>query len=100
MMNIRATTTSFQPRYLIEFTPHVFLSVPPTSRPVRTYYSSPRPVSRRTKHTGPVYIFECPSCGKKFRHTKNDSKLGKHKMKDGYYQCSGRRGYLVDTEYR
>jgi predicted nucleotidyltransferase component of viral defense system len=99
MMNIRVTSDSFAPRYLIEFTPNAFLSAPLTAKPTRVRSSSPRRASRTRTHTGPVYVFECQYCGKKFRHTTNNPKLGKHKAKDGDYNCPGRRGYLVDTRY-
>jgi hypothetical protein len=56
----------------------------------------PTPTSRRPSVSrGPTYVFECPYCHKQFRRSKNDSKLGKHKTKDGYRECPGRRGYLV-----
>jgi predicted nucleotidyltransferase component of viral defense system len=98
MFNIRPTTTSFRPRFGIEFTPNVFLSAPPTARPYRVS-ASPSGGGQRQASTRPVYVFECPYCSKRFRHNKNDAALRKHKSKDGYYNCPGRRGYLVDTKY-
>ncbi len=49
-------------------------------------------------HYGPKYIFECSYCGKKFTHKTNDSKLNKHKDKNGY-PCTGRTGFFVDMKY-
>jgi hypothetical protein len=48
--------------------------------------------------SSPTYVFECPYCQKRFRRTKNDPALGKHKRKDGYGDCPGRRGYLVSVQ--
>lgn len=98
MGNVRATATSFQPRFRVEFTPHGGVSAPPTAQPVRLSYPRPRPASR-ARHSGPTYVFECTYCGKRFRHAKNDAALRKHKRKDGDWDCPGRRGYLVDTEW-
>ena len=98
MFNIRPTTTSFRPRFGIEFTPNIFMSAPPVVRPPRVSGSASRTV-RSGRRTGPVYVFECPYCEKRFPHTTNNASLRKHMSKDGYYDCPGRRGYLVDTKY-
>lgn len=47
---------------------------------------------------GPTYVYECTYCGKCFNHKKQDSKLNKHKDKNGW-DCPGRTGYYVDTKY-
>ncbi len=95
---VRATKTAFQPRYRIEFTPTGPLNAPPSAGVSR----SALPGSRRTQRTrssyGPTYVFECPICQKRFRRSTNDSHLRKHKAKDGPWDCSGRRGYLVSIE--
>jgi hypothetical protein len=99
MFNVKATTQSFQPRYRVEFTPHGAVPVLPANTPIRHSYAAPRrsPAKQTTGHAL-TYVFECPYCGKRFRHTKNDAELRKHKSKDGYWDCNGRRGYLVDTQ--
>lgn len=73
----------------------------------KTYFGSPF-TTRRESHltlrktrnfggykSGITYIFECSYCGRKFRKSKYDTKLGEHK--DKYKnRCYGRIGYLVD----
>lgn len=45
-----------------------------------------------------IYIFECSYCGKRFKRTKNDTKLRPHKDKSGL-PCPGRTGYFVENRY-
>ncbi|MEW6269194.1 MAG: nucleotidyl transferase AbiEii/AbiGii toxin family protein [Thermodesulfobacteriota bacterium] len=99
MGSVRATGTSFQPRYRIEFTPHGGLSAPPTRSPARIGSSRPRPVGGG-RGSGPVYVFECTYCGKRFRHAKNDPTIRKHKQRNVDWDCPGRRGHFVGTEWR
>jgi len=101
IQNAGATTTSFQPRFRVELTSGGTISAPPARIPQARSYSF-RPV--RSSRTGAPksalrYVFECPYCNKRFRHIKNDPSLRKHKMKDGYTDCPGRRGHFVTTEY-
>lgn len=49
--------------------------------------------------SGPTYIIECSWCHKKFRKKSRDTSIGKHKIKGQDYPCTGRRGWLVDTQY-
>ena len=97
MGDVRASGASFQPRFRVELTPHGGVSVPFTAQPVRLSYARPR-LPSRTRRSGPKYVFECTHCRKRFRHTKNDSALRRHKRKDSDWDCPGRRGYLVDTQ--
>lgn len=99
IQNMRTTNITFQPRYRVEFTIGGLLQTPDIQRssPRTTFYS---PSSRLRKRAGgPTYIFECSYCQKKFRHATNTPTLRKHKSKDGNWDCPGRRGYLVDTEW-
>lgn len=98
MGNVRASATSFNPRYRVEFTPHGGVSAPATAHPIRISYARPRP-TRVSRRSGPTYVFECTYCGKRFRHAKNDSKLRKHKQKNVDWDCPGRHGYFVETEW-
>lgn len=98
MGSVRATGTSFQPRFRVELTQHGAVSAPPTAQPVPLSYARPRSATA-TRRSGLTYVFECAHCGKRFRHAKNDSALRKHKGKDGGWDCPSRRGYLVDTEW-
>lgn len=99
IQSAKATDQTFIPKYAIELTPSGSLPILPTVGGVR----SVRPVIRRTSswpklRSGPVYIYECGMCGKKFERTKQDTRLKPHKTKDGW-PCSGRTGWLVDTRY-
>jgi predicted nucleotidyltransferase component of viral defense system len=102
MADVHATNIFFQPRYRIEFAAHGPLSALASAPPIRSPYQFPRPrrsaVSRRNLHYGPTYVYECNYCQKRFRHSKNDSTLRKHKAKDGYSDCPGRTGCLVSIE--
>lgn len=100
IQNAGATTTSFQPRFRIELTSGGPISAPPAHTPRARSYSFRPPRSSRTRAPKPGlrYVFECPYCNKRFRHMKNDPTLRKHKMKDGYTNCPGRRGHLITTE--
>lgn len=100
------TKVPFTPKYVIELTTTGTISAPPTERHVREIgITRPRrtkvTVSRarsRTPNYGPKYIFECSLCGKKFTHKSYDSKLNKHKDKNGY-PCAGRLGLYITTKY-
>ncbi len=95
----RATDQAFVPKYAIELTPMGPLPVLPTTRGTGVARPSvPRTSRRSTRHSGPVYVYECGICGKRFKRTKQDSRLRPHKTRDGW-QCSGRTGWLVDTRY-
>ena len=92
---------SFTPRYAVELTPTGVLSVSPPSIGARSQIASrPRSsFSRSSSRIGPVYVYECPYCGKKFERNKMNATLNPHKDKQGY-NCSGRHGIFVDTKYR
>ncbi len=100
---IRATETPFSPRFLVELTASGPIGIPPTAiRPPRSAWpttSSTRTPRRRSRgFAGPTYVFQCPLCQKEFRRASNDSTLRKHKVTGGYWDCPGRRGYLVRVE--
>ena len=84
------TDRTFVPSYSMELT-----SI--ASAPARAQRSSAARLRRAS--SGVVYVFECPYCNKTFRHTRNDQTLRAHRRRDGYGNCSGRRGYLVRTDY-
>lgn len=58
----------------------------------------PTPKKRRKSYSSIRYIYQCSYCGKKFTRQKQDSKMRKHKDKNGY-SCNGTYGYYVDTKY-
>lgn len=89
-----ATTTDqpFVPRWAIELSPSSVVSIPPSASRVGTgsRWSSAR--------SGPMYIFECNTCGKRFRRKRRRTRNQKHNDPSGF-RCSGRSSYLVDTVY-
>jgi hypothetical protein len=48
--------------------------------------------------SGPTYVYECMYCNKRFRRKKQANTLNPHKTPDGW-DCPGRTGHLVDTQY-
>jgi predicted nucleotidyltransferase component of viral defense system len=86
----RTTQQTFTPHYAIELTP-----TGPISAPMATYV--PRVTASRTSRSGPVYVYQCSRCNKRFEHSKRDSTLRKHKDSNGW-PCSGRHGIWVDTK--
>jgi predicted nucleotidyltransferase component of viral defense system len=95
IQTVRATTVPFTPTYAVEFSSAGPLAAPPQARHA-TAIRTPRP--RRTPRTGPVYVIECPVCGKHFDRTTRNRKLNVHKSQYGT-RCpgQGRTGYLIDT---
>jgi predicted nucleotidyltransferase component of viral defense system len=97
IVGLRVTTKPFIPRLQIEFSPTGTIGAPPI---VRTSSGSRGRFTTRTRTrwgSSRVYVFQCGTCQKLFRHSKNDSTLRVHKTPSGW-RCSGRRGYLIRTE--
>lgn len=95
IQSIKVTTTPFKPIYQIELSSIGPIRALPTSKKIRRFSSGLR---RPKTHFGPIYIFECSYCGKKFKRTKYNSKLNPHKNKNGW-KCPGRIGYFIETRY-
>jgi len=94
IQGLRITDQPFTPKFQVELAPgHV--AIPST----RASYRFPSATISRRRTSGPIYVFECTYCGKKFRRSRRVSRLNKHVMRGGYYACSGRTGMLVDTIY-
>jgi predicted SprT family Zn-dependent metalloprotease len=57
-------------------------------------------VKRRSRYSvsQKTYVYECPMCRKRFRRKTMNGALNPHKRPDGW-NCGGRMGYLVDTQY-
>jgi len=97
MTDVRVSRSVFVPRYAVEMSavaPAIVLPAP------RQSVALPRrqAASSRPSRSGPTYVFECPVCRRRFSHGTQDSTLQAHKDRRGW-NCSGRRGYLVDTRY-
>jgi hypothetical protein len=86
---LTVTERSFVPKYSIKLNA---ITSAPARAPRRASSSSGR------ASFGLTYVFQCPYCQTTFRRTSNDPGLRPHKRKDGYGDCSGRRGYFVRTE--
>lgn len=99
MYDVRAGNTGFTPRYRVELSAQGPLSIPAVSRSPGVTRSPRLSAPRRTSaYHGPIYVFECPYCQKRFRRQKYNGKLNPHKNKDGW-DCPSRVGYYVDTLY-
>ncbi|HMJ33156.1 MAG TPA: nucleotidyl transferase AbiEii/AbiGii toxin family protein [Baekduia sp.] len=98
IQSAHATSVPFTPTYAVEFSSAGPLAAPPSTRRSTTATRAPR--HRRTTRTGPVYVIECPLCGKRFDRTTHSRKLNAHKNPYGT-RCpgQGRTGYLVDTRW-
>jgi len=110
----RVSDQTFLPRYAIELTPTGPVTVQSASTRRVTdagaldTIGTPRKQRRSTRSgprrrssgasTGPVYIYQCGMCGKKFRRKSQSSRLNKHKASGGH-PCAGRMGVLVDIKY-
>lgn len=94
IQSIQVTTTTFRPRFPIEFT-----SAGSMVAPLIQKTGSVR-VSSRPSKSGVVYVFECSYCGKRFKRTTYDTRLRPHKDKGGVFDCIGRVGYEVDRHYQ
>lgn len=97
VQSIENTEEKFTPRFLVELSKagekpqNPFLFDP--NRPIRP------PKSSRSTSSGPRYIFQCSSCGKRFSKKINNGKLNAHKNKSGY-PCGGRYGSYITMKYK
>lgn len=113
ILGVKATQTSFTPRYPIELTPSGPQSIPRITRSSSTSTFGAgdgrivrhSPTRRATRSmgfrtgSGPTYVFKCTVCGKTFNKKSYDSKLNKHKHKQTGYQCYGTIGKFVKRKY-
>ena len=113
ILGVKATQTSFAPRYPIELTPSGPQSIPSTARSGsggafgigRTPTIRRSPARRSTRSTGfgtasgPTYVFKCTVCGKTFNKKSYDATLNKHKNRRTGYECYGTIGSFVRTKY-
>jgi len=94
----RITQQTFTPSYEVELTPTGPLSVPQaTTRPsIEQSWGGQARQSRVS--SGPVYVFRCPVCNKRFEHKSYDATLRSHKNRTGA-NCYGRYGQYEKTKY-
>ncbi|MFA5829457.1 MAG: nucleotidyl transferase AbiEii/AbiGii toxin family protein [Candidatus Gracilibacteria bacterium] len=115
IINAIATTTTFTPKYRIEFLPSAPLNpggvvlsydrdiLGVSKRKKSSNYSFAKllkPSRSRSSSFGSTikYIYQCPFCRKTFHRSSMDSKLNPHKNKQGW-QCSGKTGVYIKTKY-
>lgn len=99
MMNVRTTEAAFSPRYRVELSAQGPLSIPAVVRTPGISRSPRLSTPRRARtHHGPIYVYECSYCGKRFRRQRRTSQIKPHKTKDGW-NCPGRTGFYVNTVY-
>jgi WYL domain len=94
----RATEQPYAPRYAIELTPTGPISTPPTAYAQRVAALRLSTRSRTSARSGPIYVYECGYCNRRFEHSKRDPALREHKTKDGW-RCPGRHGIWVDARW-
>jgi len=109
---IEVLRKTFVPRYAIELsTGGVIGSVPDVvSRPAAFTPTILGPARRRPRGRssgtfgssisprGPVYVYQCGYCRKRFSRSSMNGTLKPHKTKQGW-DCPGRSGMLVETKY-
>lgn len=102
------TGQAFSPRFAVELTDRGPSADAPTIRRPLVGAVSPtpprgtRPKARRQQPrrargstaTRPHYVYQCPTCGRRFTHTTRSASLLPHKNRQGS-RCSGRRGIFV-----
>jgi len=91
------TEISFVPKYAIELTSSGPISATVTNR-ASTSLGRRRSFRPSKASYGPKYVIECHICGRRFTHKTGNTKLNKHKDKQGY-PCYGRIGYVVEIKY-
>lgn len=90
LQGLTVTREPFSPRYEVELTGAMI----PSSR----RDGSTSGVRRRSLTTGATYVYRCPTCGREFKHERNNSALRPHQAPGGF-NCSGRRGFLERVDY-
>jgi hypothetical protein len=91
----RVSEQPFLPRWTIELSP---AGMGPTLRATRARSPGPgRAASRRrfTRAGGPVYVYECTLCGKRFERTRQNARSRPHQDRLGL-PCAGRTSVLVE----
>lgn len=103
---VTITDRTFAAKYEVELSATEPGAIPPVSnRSTDRIFSAPSRSMRTSRaprlprqRSGPTYVYQCSYCSKKFRRSKQDSRLSPHKTPDGW-DCPGRTGYHVDTQY-
>jgi hypothetical protein len=93
------TNRTFTPRYEVELTPTGPLVEPETAPRTSTaaVWVHATGGRRKTATSGPIHVYRCPFCGRRFERKTHDGMLRAHKDPQGW-NCSGRRGIYEGTK--
>jgi hypothetical protein len=96
------TNHSFVPRYAVELTPTGPLTAPAVASRASSRPARQQPASRRVRGTahagGPVYVYRCPVCNKRFERKALNATLNPHKNREGR-PCYGQMGIYEQTKW-
>jgi predicted nucleotidyltransferase component of viral defense system len=99
ILGARITQLTFNPSYAVELTPTGPLTVmETTSRTGRGATGWGRSARQSRVSGGPVYVFRCPVCDKRFERKSYEATLRPHKNRSGG-NCYGRYGHYEETKY-
>lgn len=98
IVGARITQQTFIPRYAVELTPTGPLMVMETTSRPGVGPGRGRQTRRSRVSGGPVYVFRCTVCNKRFERKKRNSTLRPHKNPSGG-NCYGRHGRYEQTKY-
>jgi len=94
----RITQQTFTPRYMVELTPSGPLTLAPTTSRAGVGQTWGRQTRQSRVPGGPVYVFRCSVCNKRFERKSYDATLQPHKNRSGG-NCYGRYGHYEQTKY-
>jgi predicted nucleotidyltransferase component of viral defense system len=92
------TQQTFTPSYAVELTPTGPLAIAPPIAAAAVAQPWGRHTRRSAVTQGPVYVFRCTVCNKRFERKTYDGTLRPHKNRSGG-DCYGRYGHYQETKY-
>ncbi|MGB2676623.1 MAG: nucleotidyl transferase AbiEii/AbiGii toxin family protein [Candidatus Acidiferrum sp.] len=98
ILGARITQQTFIPRYTVELTPSGPLAVAQTAGRGAVGSGWGGQVRQSRLSGGPVYVFRCPVCNKRFERKSYDATLRPHKNRSGG-NCYGRYGHYEQTRH-
>ena len=97
ILEARITQQTFIPSYTVELTPEGPLRVVPTASHAGVGQSRSRQTRQSRVSGGPVYVFRCPVCNRRFERKKYNATLRPHKDRSGG-NCYCRYGHYEQTK--
>lgn len=97
IQDVQVSEQTFAPRYAIELSPELPLSIPQSARRAHTTHQM-SPPRRRPFSNSPTYVYQCAVCGKQFERKRRSGTLRPHKNPAGW-PCSSRTAVFVTTKY-